>query len=223
MAAAGRGGGSRTVPCVASASLGGPHASAAEATDHGMARPLPNLPHKGEESRPSPRSAGVHGAPMRLHSALGLLVAAALVTATMTQEPAAESLTLSPGQKFAEQPGGREAHADGLSRREPAIALRGPCRAATLRRRTCSLLQNHFLGILVLPQLPHLPGDRHFGELHLRNEPRLDPCGVSTPVRRRFALRSLRERREFTVMSTAHPARLALRNAQPPAPQAATL
>jgi len=45
------------------------------------------------------------GAPMRLHSALGMLVAAALVTATMAQEPAAESPTLSPGQKFAEQGG----------------------------------------------------------------------------------------------------------------------
>ena len=45
------------------------------------------------------------GAPMRLHSALGLLVASALVTATMAQEPATESPTLSPGQKFAEQGG----------------------------------------------------------------------------------------------------------------------
>jgi len=45
------------------------------------------------------------GAPMRLNSALGLLVAAALVTATMAREPAAESPTLSPGQKFAEQGG----------------------------------------------------------------------------------------------------------------------
>src|SRR5271157_5569233 len=45
------------------------------------------------------------GAPMRLHSALGLLVAAALVTATMAQEPATESPTLSPGWTFAEQGG----------------------------------------------------------------------------------------------------------------------